>query len=57
VDWQVRLWCPAADYWAVKEAATRQVKLSLDEAGIGIPYPQMDIHVDGGLTSSAPTGG
>jgi small conductance mechanosensitive channel len=45
VDWTVRLWCKAADYWAVRDALTRQVKLELDEAGLGIPFPQMDLHV------------
>ncbi len=56
VDWSVRMWCNAADFWAVKEQGTRQVKIALDEAGIGIPFPQMDVHVDGALASS-PTGG
>ena len=46
VDWVVRVWCRTEDYWAVREAATRQVKLSLDDAGIGIPFPQMDVHLD-----------
>jgi small conductance mechanosensitive channel len=30
----------------VKEAATRAVKVALDEADIGIPFPQMDVHLD-----------
>jgi small conductance mechanosensitive channel len=46
VDWQVRIWVGADDFWPVKEAATRAVKLALDEAGIGIPFPQMDVHLD-----------
>lgn len=46
VGWTVRVWCNTADYWGVKEAATRAVKMHLDEAGIGIPFPQMDVHVD-----------
>lgn len=45
VNWTVRFWTKAADYWAVKEALTEAVKNKLDEAGIGIPYPQMDVHV------------
>ena len=49
VDWAVRVWFPAADYWGKKEELTRAVKMHLDEAGIGIPFPQMDIHVDGKL--------
>lgn len=46
VDWVVRVWANTADYWAVKEALTRAVKIHLDEAGISIPFPQMDIHID-----------
>ena len=46
VDWQVRVWCNTADYWTVWDAATRIVKKSLDEAGLGIPFPQMDVHLD-----------
>ncbi len=47
VNWVVRFWTTAADFWSVKEQLTRAVKLHLDEAGIGIPFPQMDVHLDG----------
>ncbi|MEL6498969.1 MAG: mechanosensitive ion channel family protein [Planctomycetota bacterium] len=50
IDWSVRVWCNAADYWAVRERLTRNVKVALDEANIGIPFPQMDVHIDGGIT-------
>jgi small conductance mechanosensitive channel len=46
VDWSVRVWANAADFGAVKQATTRAVKMALDEAGIGIPFPQMDVHLD-----------
>ena len=46
VNWTVRFWTNAGDFWPVKEALTRAVKQHLDEAGIGIPFPQMDIHLD-----------
>lgn len=46
IDWQVRVWAPTADYFPVKEATIRAVKMALDEAGISIPFPQMDIHYD-----------
>jgi small conductance mechanosensitive channel len=46
VDWQVRVWVEAEHFWGVKEATTRAVKIALDEAGIGIPFPQMDVHLD-----------
>ena len=46
VDWQVRVWCRTEDYWDVWQATVRACKLSLDEAGIGIPFPQQDVHLD-----------
>jgi len=45
VDWSVRVWVNAQDYWGVREALTRAVKMALDEANIGIPYPQMEVHM------------
>ena len=49
IDWSVRVWCNAADYWAVREQLTRDVKVALDAAGIGIPFPQRDVHIPGGI--------
>jgi len=46
IDWVVRVWVNSEDFWGVKEALTQRVKEKLDEAGIGIPYPQMDVHLD-----------
>ena len=51
VDWQMRVWCKTTDYWAVYEATIRATKVALDGAGIGIPFPQMDVHLDGSLAS------
>lgn len=45
IDWKVRVWCKASDYWGCVETTTRAVKLALDDAGIGIPFPQMDVHL------------
>ncbi|MCH5372425.1 MAG: mechanosensitive ion channel [Planctomycetes bacterium] len=45
VDWSVRVWAKKEDFGAVKQAMIRAVKRGLDEAGIGIPYPQMDVHL------------
>ncbi len=47
IDWSVRVWCNSADFWAVSDQLTRDVKYALDGANIGIPYPQMDVHLDG----------
>jgi small conductance mechanosensitive channel len=45
VNFLVRPWVNAADYWAVLWDTTETVKLRFDEEGISIPFPQMDVHV------------
>jgi small conductance mechanosensitive channel len=45
VNFLVRPWVDAADYWGVLWDTTEAVKLKFDEAGISIPYPQMDVHL------------
>ena len=45
VDWQLRVWCEPVHYWGVREQLTAAAKQQLDLANIGIPFPQMDIHV------------
>jgi len=39
VNFAVRPWCNAEDYWAVYFEITENSKLALDAAGIEIPYP------------------
>ena len=46
VDWIVRGWARKEDFLGVKQELIRAVKMELDQAGIGIPYPQMDVHLD-----------
>lgn len=46
VNFTVRVWVKASDYWGVHFDTTEKVKLTFDEKGISIPYPQMDIHLD-----------
>lgn len=46
VNFNVRPWVNSGDYWAVKFDLTEKIKIAFDEAGISIPYPQMDLHVD-----------
>jgi small conductance mechanosensitive channel len=45
VNLVMRMWAKTGDYWGVYFDTTEAVKLRLDEAGIGIPYPQRDIHL------------
>lgn len=40
----MRCWFTNESYWTGKWRITEEAKLSLDEAGINIPYPQMDVH-------------
>jgi small conductance mechanosensitive channel len=45
VDYQVRAWCAAADYWGLHFEMNKRVKIAFDENGIEIPYPhQVEIH-------------
>jgi small conductance mechanosensitive channel len=45
VNFVVRLWVESADYWGVFFDANETVKTRFDEAGIGIPFPQRDVHL------------
>jgi small conductance mechanosensitive channel len=57
INWQVRAWCKTEDYWGVKDALTHAVKDGLDAEGIGIPFPQRDVHIDGVLAGRVPSPG
>jgi small conductance mechanosensitive channel len=48
VNFVVRPWVKSADYWAVYFDTTNKIKVSLDESGISIPYPQRDVHIKNG---------
>lgn len=45
VNFVIRVWSKTPDYWDVYFELTESIKLALDENNIGIPYPQMDIHM------------
>lgn len=45
VNFVVRPWVNAADYWTVRADVLEKVKYAFDERGVGIPYPQMDVHL------------
>ena len=40
-----RAWVKSPDYWTVNFDLIEEVKKKLDENGIQIPYPQVDVHV------------
>ena len=45
VNFNLRPWVAAGDYWAVKADLLEKIKYTFDERGVGIPYPQMDVHL------------
>lgn len=51
VNFAVRPWVNAPDYWGVYFDLHENIKTRFDAEGIGIPYPQRDVHLyqmDGG---------
>lgn len=45
INFVVRPWVKTSDYWTARFQLLEQIKIALDAADIGIPFPQMDIHV------------
>jgi small conductance mechanosensitive channel len=45
VNFVVRPWVKAEDYWGVRFDLTRKVKAQFDEADIEIPFPQRTVHL------------
>lgn len=46
VNFTVRVWCKKEDYWTVFFDCQEKVKAALEGAGISIPFPQMDVHME-----------
>ena len=45
VKFVCRPWVKTADYWGVYFDITEKVKLTFDQKGISIPFPQRDVHL------------
>jgi len=45
VEYTVRVWCETADYLEVYYDLLEQIKTAFDAQGIGIPYPQVEVHL------------
>ena len=45
VNFVVRVWANAADYWGIYFDMQEKVKLTFDKEGISIPFPQRDVHL------------
>ncbi len=46
VNFSVRAWVKAEDYWDVYFDVVEEVKLTFDKEGLNFPYPQQDIHIN-----------
>lgn len=42
----VRGWAGKDEFWETKWSLAENIKYALDDAGIRIPFPQMDVHLD-----------
>lgn len=51
VNFVVRPWVNAADYWDVYFDMIEKIKVALDSADITIPFPQRDVHIKNGESS------
>lgn len=45
VNFAVRPWCKTEDYWDVNFYMHENIKKEFDKNNIGIPFPQMDVHM------------
>lgn len=45
VDFTVRAWTKASDYWPFYFDMQERVKMEFDKNNISIPYPQRDVHI------------
>ena len=45
VNFSVRAWVNSSDLLQFKSDLLEKVKYTFDENGVGIPYPQMDVHL------------
>ncbi len=45
MDYAIRLWTATADYWDVYFFLLEHGKRALDEAGISVPFQQVDVHM------------
>ena len=43
INMGLRFWVPTESYWTAKWEASEQIKYKFDEAGIEIPYNQLEV--------------
>ena len=45
VNFTVRVWADAGDYWGIHFDLIEKVKKAFDKEGVSIPFPQTDVHL------------
>lgn len=45
INFTVKVWCKKENYWDIYYDLNEQVKITFDQEGISIPFPQNDIHL------------
>lgn len=45
LEYILRVWCQAPDYWTIYFDINEKVKKEFDAQGIEIPFTQMDVHI------------
>ncbi|GAB4316860.1 mechanosensitive ion channel family protein [Pseudothermotoga elfii] len=47
IDFEVLYWIKRENYFEAQHALAQRIKRTFDENGISIPFPQMDVHIEG----------
>ncbi|HSW01115.1 MAG TPA: mechanosensitive ion channel domain-containing protein [Sedimentisphaerales bacterium] len=53
INFVVRPWVKASDYWKVYWDLTEQLKVAIDKNGLTIPFPQQDVHIKTNVAAAA----
>lgn len=56
VNFTIRVWTTAEDFWQTRWDLTRRIKDDLEAAGCSIPYPQRDLHLFDAADGEDPEG-
>ena len=46
IVYSVMLWCKAEDYWTVYYSVNEGIRQELEQAGIQMAHPKMNVHLE-----------